>query len=112
MNLLKYDLLCLAGLSCPESQTAVVPRHSINGPGEGCARPGDAVAEPAATHNVTLILAVPPRIHEKEASSPSIYSKRSPQALTCTVYGIPAPEVIQWQWRPWMPCRMFSRRSL
>ncbi|XP_048176003.1 vascular endothelial growth factor receptor 3 isoform X5 [Corvus hawaiiensis] len=62
--------------------------------------------------SLQLIVNVPPRIHEKEASSPSIYSKRSPQALTCTVYGIPAPEVIQWQWRPWMPCRMFSRRSL
>ncbi|PKU36101.1 vascular endothelial growth factor receptor hypothetical protein [Limosa lapponica baueri] len=62
--------------------------------------------------SLQLIVNVPPRIHEKEASSPSIYSRRSPQALTCTVYGIPAPEVIQWQWRPWMPCRMFSRRSL
>ncbi|RMB96724.1 hypothetical protein DUI87_26789 [Hirundo rustica rustica] len=62
--------------------------------------------------SLQLVVNVPPRIHEKEASSPSIYSKRSPQALTCTVYGIPAPEVIQWQWRPWMPCRMFSRRSL
>lgn len=112
MSLLKHDLLCLAGLGCSESQQAVVPRLSINQPGEGWARPGDAAAEPAAAHNVPLILAVPPRIHEKEASSPSIYSKRSPQALTCTVYGIPAPEVIQWQWRPWMPCRMFSRRSL
>uniref|UniRef100_A0A8B9TS81 Vascular endothelial growth factor receptor 3 n=1 Tax=Anas platyrhynchos TaxID=8839 RepID=A0A8B9TS81_ANAPL len=62
--------------------------------------------------SLQLIVNVPPRIHEKEASSPSIYSRRSSQALTCTVYGIPAPEVIQWQWRPWMPCRMFSRRSL
>ncbi|XP_068018519.1 vascular endothelial growth factor receptor 3 isoform X2 [Melanerpes formicivorus] len=62
--------------------------------------------------SLQLIVNVPPHIHEKEASSPSIYSRRSPQALTCTVYGIPAPEVIQWQWRPWMPCRMFSRRSL
>uniref|UniRef100_A0A8C3C633 Vascular endothelial growth factor receptor 3 n=1 Tax=Cairina moschata TaxID=8855 RepID=A0A8C3C633_CAIMO len=59
--------------------------------------------------SLQLIVNVPPRIHEKEASSPSIYSRRSSQALTCTVYGIPAPEVIQWQWRPWMPCRMFSR---
>jgi len=81
-------------------------------PGEGCAWPRDAAAKPKATHSVILMLAVPPRIHEKETSSPSIYSRRSPQALTCTVYGIPAPEVIQWQWRPWMPCRMFSRRSL
>uniref|UniRef100_A0A8C3HAA7 Vascular endothelial growth factor receptor 3 n=1 Tax=Chrysemys picta bellii TaxID=8478 RepID=A0A8C3HAA7_CHRPI len=62
--------------------------------------------------SLQLIVNVPPHIHEKEASSPSIYSRRSHQALTCTVYGIPAPEVIQWQWRPWSPCRMFSRRSL
>ncbi|CAM2118086.1 vascular endothelial growth factor receptor 3 [Caretta caretta] len=62
--------------------------------------------------SLQLIVNVPPHIHEKEASSPSIYSRRSHQALTCTVYGIPAPEVIQWQWRPWRPCRMFSRRSL
>uniref|UniRef100_A0A8C8SSF0 Vascular endothelial growth factor receptor 3 n=1 Tax=Pelusios castaneus TaxID=367368 RepID=A0A8C8SSF0_9SAUR len=62
--------------------------------------------------SLQLIVNVPPHIHEKEASSPSIYSRRSHQALTCTVYGIPAPEKIQWQWRPWRPCRMFSRRSL
>ncbi|KAM9129699.1 vascular endothelial growth factor receptor 3 isoform 1-T1 [Pangshura tecta] len=62
--------------------------------------------------SLQLIVNVPPHIHEKEASSPSIYSRRSHQALTCTVYGIPAPEAIQWQWRPWSPCRMFSRRSL
>uniref|UniRef100_A0A452J0J7 Vascular endothelial growth factor receptor 3 n=1 Tax=Gopherus agassizii TaxID=38772 RepID=A0A452J0J7_9SAUR len=48
--------------------------------------------------SLQLIVNVPPHIHEKEASSPSIYSRRSHQALTCTVYGIPAPEVIQWQW--------------
>uniref|UniRef100_A0A452J0N8 Vascular endothelial growth factor receptor 3 n=1 Tax=Gopherus agassizii TaxID=38772 RepID=A0A452J0N8_9SAUR len=52
------------------------------------------------TNIVILLISVPPHIHEKEASSPSIYSRRSHQALTCTVYGIPAPEVIQWQWRP------------
>uniref|UniRef100_A0A5F8GP28 Vascular endothelial growth factor receptor 3 n=1 Tax=Monodelphis domestica TaxID=13616 RepID=A0A5F8GP28_MONDO len=53
---------------------------------------------------------VPPHILEKEASSPSIYSRHSRQALTCTVYGAPPPDVIQWQWRPWTPCKMFSRR--
>uniref|UniRef100_A0A8C8SN50 Vascular endothelial growth factor receptor 3 n=1 Tax=Pelusios castaneus TaxID=367368 RepID=A0A8C8SN50_9SAUR len=63
------------------------------------------------TNTVILPISVPPHIHEKEASSPSIYSRRSHQALTCTVYGIPAPEKIQWQWRPWRPCRMFSRRN-
>ncbi|KAJ6667882.1 hypothetical protein lerEdw1_016203 [Lerista edwardsae] len=62
--------------------------------------------------SLQLVVNVPPQIHEKEASSPSIYSHKSRQALTCTVYGIPAPEKIQWQWRPWTPCRMFSRRSL
>uniref|UniRef100_A0A8C8VQA5 Vascular endothelial growth factor receptor 3 n=1 Tax=Pelusios castaneus TaxID=367368 RepID=A0A8C8VQA5_9SAUR len=55
------------------------------------------------TNTVILPISVPPHIHEKEASSPSIYSRRSHQALTCTVYGIPAPEKIQWQWRPWRP---------
>uniref|UniRef100_A0A8C3SC50 Vascular endothelial growth factor receptor 3 n=1 Tax=Chelydra serpentina TaxID=8475 RepID=A0A8C3SC50_CHESE len=63
------------------------------------------------TNIVILLISVPPHIHEKEASSPSIYSRRSHQALTCTVYGIPAPEVIQWQWRPWSPCRMRHQRD-
>nr|XP_056707634.1 vascular endothelial growth factor receptor 3 isoform X4 [Euleptes europaea] len=62
--------------------------------------------------SLQLVVNVPPQIHEKEASSPNIYSRKSRQALTCTVYGIPAPEKIQWQWRPWTPCRMFSHRSL
>ncbi|XP_014436650.2 vascular endothelial growth factor receptor 3 isoform X2 [Pelodiscus sinensis] len=62
--------------------------------------------------NLQLLVNVPPHIHEKEASSRGIYSRRSHQALTCTVYGIPAPEVIQWQWRPWGPCPKVSRRSL
>lgn len=55
---------------------------------------------------------VPPHIHEKEASSPSIYSRHSRQALTCTAYGVPHPLGIQWHWRPWTPCRTFSQRSL
>ncbi|XP_028907296.1 vascular endothelial growth factor receptor 3 isoform X2 [Ornithorhynchus anatinus] len=62
--------------------------------------------------SLELVVNVPPHIHEKEASSPSIYSRHSRQALTCTVYGVPPPEGIQWQWRPWTPCKTFSRRSL
>ncbi|XP_044310047.1 vascular endothelial growth factor receptor 3 isoform X1 [Varanus komodoensis] len=62
--------------------------------------------------SLQLVVNVPPQIHEKEASSPNIYSRKSRQLLTCTVYGIPAPEKIQWQWRPWTPCRMFPRHSL
>ncbi|XP_020854258.1 vascular endothelial growth factor receptor 3 [Phascolarctos cinereus] len=62
--------------------------------------------------SLELVVNVPPHILEKEASSPSIYSRHSRQALTCTVYGAPPPDVIQWQWRPWTPCKMFSRRSL
>uniref|UniRef100_A0A5F8GHI5 Vascular endothelial growth factor receptor 3 n=1 Tax=Monodelphis domestica TaxID=13616 RepID=A0A5F8GHI5_MONDO len=60
--------------------------------------------------SLELVVNVPPHILEKEASSPSIYSRHSRQALTCTVYGAPPPDVIQWQWRPWTPCKMFSRR--
>uniref|UniRef100_A0A7N4V7K0 Vascular endothelial growth factor receptor 3 n=1 Tax=Sarcophilus harrisii TaxID=9305 RepID=A0A7N4V7K0_SARHA len=60
--------------------------------------------------SLELVVNVPPHILEKEASSPSIYSRRSRQTLTCTVYGAPPPDVIQWQWRPWTPCKMFSRR--
>ncbi|XP_053232936.1 vascular endothelial growth factor receptor 3 isoform X2 [Podarcis raffonei] len=62
--------------------------------------------------SLQLVVNVPPQIHEKEATSPNIYSRKSRQVLTCTVYGIPAPEKIQWQWRPWTPCPMFSRHNL
>ncbi|XP_075458175.1 vascular endothelial growth factor receptor 3 isoform X2 [Ascaphus truei] len=62
--------------------------------------------------SLRLVVNVPPQIHEKEASSPSIYARGSRQALTCTVFGIPAPTSIQWQWRPWTPCKMYSRRSV
>ncbi|XP_053574623.1 vascular endothelial growth factor receptor 3 [Bombina bombina] len=62
--------------------------------------------------SLRLIVNVPPRIHEKEASSPSIYAQGSRQTLTCTVFGVPAPTVIQWQWRPWTPCKIHSRRSV
>uniref|UniRef100_A0A8C8STW9 Vascular endothelial growth factor receptor 3 n=1 Tax=Pelusios castaneus TaxID=367368 RepID=A0A8C8STW9_9SAUR len=59
--------------------------------------------------SLQLIVNVPPHIHEKEASSPSIYSRRSHQALTCTVYGIPAPEKIQWQWSKQRATRRHQR---
>lgn len=55
---------------------------------------------------------VPPHIHEKEASSPSTYSRHSRQALTCTAYGVPPPLSVQWHWRPWTPCKTFTKRSL
>lgn len=55
---------------------------------------------------------VPPHIHEKEASSPSIYSRHSRQTLTCTAYGVPQPLNVQWHWRPWTPCKTFAQRSL
>ncbi|KAM4748526.1 vascular endothelial growth factor receptor 3 [Rhinophrynus dorsalis] len=61
--------------------------------------------------SLRLLVNVPPQIHEKEASSPSIYAQGSRQALTCTVFGIPAPVSIQWQWRPWTPCKMYSLRT-
>ncbi|KAI4569150.1 hypothetical protein MJT46_006444 [Ovis ammon polii x Ovis aries] len=62
--------------------------------------------------SLELVVNVPPHIHEKEASSPSIYSRHSRQALTCTAYGVPPPLSIRWHWRPWTPCRTFSQRSL
>ncbi|XP_053319585.1 vascular endothelial growth factor receptor 3 isoform X2 [Spea bombifrons] len=62
--------------------------------------------------SLQLVVNVPPQIHEKEASSPGIYAQGSRQALTCTVFGVPAPTSIQWQWRPWTPCKMYSRRSV
>ncbi|KFO33406.1 Vascular endothelial growth factor receptor 3, partial [Fukomys damarensis] len=55
---------------------------------------------------------VPPHIHEKEASSPSTYSRHSRQALTCTAYGVPPPLSVQWHWRPWTPCKTFAQHSL
>ncbi|KAJ1060754.1 hypothetical protein K5549_019337, partial [Capra hircus] len=62
--------------------------------------------------SLELVVNVPPHIHEKEASSPSIYSRHSRQALTCTAYGVPPPLRVQWHWRPWTPCRTVSQRSL
>ncbi|XP_053422953.1 vascular endothelial growth factor receptor 3 isoform X2 [Nycticebus coucang] len=62
--------------------------------------------------SLELVVNVPPHIHEKEASSPSIYSRHSRQALTCTAYGVPPPLSVQWRWRPWTPCKTFAQRSL
>ncbi|XP_016895031.1 vascular endothelial growth factor receptor 3 [Cynoglossus semilaevis] len=54
--------------------------------------------------NITLVVNVPPQIHEKEVAEPSSpYPSGSSQTLTCTAYGLPAPN-ISWQWRPWGPC--------
>uniref|UniRef100_A0AAQ5XVF3 Vascular endothelial growth factor receptor 3 n=1 Tax=Amphiprion ocellaris TaxID=80972 RepID=A0AAQ5XVF3_AMPOC len=54
--------------------------------------------------NITLVVNVPPQIHEKEVADPSNpYPSGSSQTLTCTAYGLPAPN-ISWQWRPWGPC--------
>ncbi|KAM4860047.1 vascular endothelial growth factor receptor 1 [Thomomys bottae] len=49
-----------------------------------------------------LIVNVKPQIYEKSVSSlpdPTLYPLGSRQALTCTVYGLPQPE-IKWFWRP------------
>uniref|UniRef100_A0A8I3N0Q5 Vascular endothelial growth factor receptor 3 n=2 Tax=Canis lupus familiaris TaxID=9615 RepID=A0A8I3N0Q5_CANLF len=62
--------------------------------------------------SLELVVNVPPHIHEKEASSPSTYSRHSRQALTCTAYGVPPPLSVQWHWRPWTPCKTFTKRSL
>uniref|UniRef100_A0A8K9XLI2 Vascular endothelial growth factor receptor 3 n=1 Tax=Oncorhynchus mykiss TaxID=8022 RepID=A0A8K9XLI2_ONCMY len=59
---------------------------------------------------ITLIINVPPQIHEKEIATPSNpYSRGSRQTLICTGYGLPAPN-ITWQWRAWSPCGL-NRRS-
>uniref|UniRef100_A0A8C2EYQ8 Vascular endothelial growth factor receptor 3 n=1 Tax=Cyprinus carpio TaxID=7962 RepID=A0A8C2EYQ8_CYPCA len=53
--------------------------------------------------NFTLIVNVPPQIHEKEAATPTNpYRRSSRQTLTCTATGTP-PATITWQWRPWSP---------
>ncbi|XP_051716545.1 vascular endothelial growth factor receptor 3 isoform X2 [Ctenopharyngodon idella] len=60
--------------------------------------------------NFTLIVNVPPQIHEKEAAAPTNpYKKGSRQILTCTATGSP-PASISWQWRPWSPCSLNSSR--
>uniref|UniRef100_A0A8C3A5X3 Vascular endothelial growth factor receptor 3 n=1 Tax=Cyclopterus lumpus TaxID=8103 RepID=A0A8C3A5X3_CYCLU len=61
--------------------------------------------------NITLVVNVPPQIHEKEVADPSSpYPSDSSQTLTCTAYGFPAPEV-SWQWRAWGPCVLNSTQS-
>ncbi|KAM6977833.1 vascular endothelial growth factor receptor 3 [Aplochiton taeniatus] len=60
--------------------------------------------------NITLIVNVPPQIHEKEVAAPSSpYPSGSSQTLTCTAYGQPAP-TITWQWRAWSPCGLSRPR--
>ncbi|TRY81334.1 hypothetical protein DNTS_029760 [Danionella cerebrum] len=63
--------------------------------------------------NFTLIVNVPPQIHEKEAAAPTNpYGIGTRQVLTCTATGNP-PASISWQWRPWSPCGLKrSRRAL
>ncbi|XP_009306067.1 vascular endothelial growth factor receptor 3 isoform X1 [Danio rerio] len=63
--------------------------------------------------NFTLIVNVPPQIHEKEAAPPTnLYGKGTRQILTCTADGSP-PASISWQWRPWSPCDLErTRRAL
>lgn len=61
--------------------------------------------------NITLVVNVPPQIHEKEVADPSNpYPSGSSQTLTCTAYGLPAPN-ISWQWRAWGPCVLNSTQS-
>ncbi|XP_056124917.1 vascular endothelial growth factor receptor 3 isoform X1 [Rhinichthys klamathensis goyatoka] len=62
------------------------------------------------TLNFTLVVNVPPQIHEKEAATPTNpYRKGSRQTLTCTATGSP-PASVRWQWRPWSPCSLNSSR--
>ncbi|CAJ1058113.1 vascular endothelial growth factor receptor 3 isoform X1 [Xyrichtys novacula] len=61
--------------------------------------------------NITLVVNVPPQIHEKEVADPSSpYPSGSSQTLTCTAYGLPAPTV-SWQWRAWGSCILNNTRS-
>uniref|UniRef100_A0A8C7J1A1 Vascular endothelial growth factor receptor 3 n=1 Tax=Oncorhynchus kisutch TaxID=8019 RepID=A0A8C7J1A1_ONCKI len=61
---------------------------------------------------ITLIVNVPPQIHEKEIAAPSSpYRRGSSQTLTCTGYGRPAPN-ITWQWRRWSPCGLNSTHRM
>ncbi|XP_069780751.1 vascular endothelial growth factor receptor 2 isoform X2 [Narcine bancroftii] len=56
-------------------------------------------------HTVQLRVNVPPEIHEKEvATHTDFHSYGSKQPLTCTVYGIPAPRSIIWEWQPVKNC--------
>uniref|UniRef100_A0A8C9U1A1 Vascular endothelial growth factor receptor 3 n=1 Tax=Scleropages formosus TaxID=113540 RepID=A0A8C9U1A1_SCLFO len=59
--------------------------------------------------SLSLVVDVPPQIHEKEAAAPTNpYQRGSRQTLTCTAYGFPIPTTIKWQWRPWGPCGLNS----
>uniref|UniRef100_A0AAX7T2H9 Vascular endothelial growth factor receptor 3 n=1 Tax=Astatotilapia calliptera TaxID=8154 RepID=A0AAX7T2H9_ASTCA len=61
--------------------------------------------------NITLVVNVPPQIHEKEVADPSSpYPSGSSQTLTCTAYGVPIPN-ISWQWRAWGPCVLNSTQN-
>ncbi|XP_067373635.1 vascular endothelial growth factor receptor 3 isoform X2 [Channa argus] len=61
--------------------------------------------------NISLVVNVPPQIHEKEVAEPSSpYPSGSSQTLTCTAYGLPAPSV-SWQWRAWGPCVLNSTQN-
>ncbi|CAL8263554.1 unnamed protein product [Lota lota] len=61
--------------------------------------------------NITLVVNVPPQIHEKEVAEPSSpYPSGSSQTLTCTAYGQPAPN-ISWHWRSWGPCILNNTKS-
>ncbi|XP_030047255.1 vascular endothelial growth factor receptor 2 [Microcaecilia unicolor] len=51
-------------------------------------------------HTFNLLVNVPPQIGEKAISaSLDSYKYGSTQVLTCTVYGVPEPISIQWQWQ-------------
>lgn len=61
--------------------------------------------------DITLVVNVPPQIHEKEVADPSSpYPSGSSQTLTCTAFGLPAPTV-SWQWRTWGPCVLNSTQT-
>uniref|UniRef100_A0A8C9SPJ4 Vascular endothelial growth factor receptor 3 n=1 Tax=Scleropages formosus TaxID=113540 RepID=A0A8C9SPJ4_SCLFO len=61
--------------------------------------------------SLSLVVDVPPQIHEKEAAAPTNpYQRGSRQTLTCTAYGFPIPTTIKWQWRPWGPCETMQKQ--
>ncbi|XP_020384459.1 vascular endothelial growth factor receptor 2 isoform X1 [Rhincodon typus] len=66
-------------------------------------------------HTIQLVVNVPPRIHEKAvATYNDFYSYGSRQTLICTVYGIPLPDKIIWEWQPVENCSFLhhSQREL
>ncbi|XP_061089721.1 vascular endothelial growth factor receptor 3 isoform X1 [Conger conger] len=63
--------------------------------------------------SITLVVNVPPQIHEKKVAPPTNpYRRGTRQTITCTAYGIPAPSTITWQWRPWGPCGLNLSRPI